>query len=1165
MVHFGIDQIIRAHPDPVVDEVAKRVIAAADSGNLANLSASIESAHSEARMQIQGLAAEIAKEKTGGTETTPIQRSVEPGGEASTKVPQQDQGTPVVPAEPSAAGAEDLALQEQLRQAQAEFRTSRVPVEPTGSLPAKAGNWNDVAAEVRKRLGETGPILTGGSVVYDVNKYPKGGLPDHAKIMYALEPVLTKLKADASALVTVGKLKAEDVADYIRQGIKDLFTTDPYFSAWNPINKRAATAIVARESTPPSTTMDSVRHIAQTAHDFISVESVPNLNRAGVSGEARAHASARIATPHVVRDMLSQVFPDQYTDPKAMAKTIDVINKDNILGGYDTFMQRSMDSQIRAAKAEYDEKAALKQRSDLDKNPPVGLSPKEVGALKLAATNAANKAHSDAITQRREASAWIERASQVGDKQDIARIEADVTAAQTDPQIAANIERWKQVVNPELDRLYNEAKRVDVNAPREGRGRIFGARINLLPESRAAEMAAFSDPNRPMPEAVTSNYRNPNVKRDPFMRAATFTGKYSTDAQAVLTNVLGPRLNEVTKLRLVDALVARGAGVELAGSEAAPDLIQGQKPVRLAIKVPQTTDSGSTIMVERDLWVRNDLAREVRDVLNTDMPLPSNPIAKFLTAIQLAQLTDITAHLKNIHTILASAPATKSIWADAVRRLPILGSVDSISRIVGVTKEILADTPAIRSEMAQMAQQGLIRPEYPSTGIQKLTHGQQLIHNVDTASRVIMNRFFDNLVERGSVANTPENRASFIQQIGEYNRRLMGPLMRAARDSGLSPFVVAGRNFNRQAVRLLTGNPGVEAVSNTEGAKMRAVNITAGLVAATTLPAILNVVTTGSLGGRPGTPIGAWDLGRPEDEKGKHKIVDLFQILGIRRGLRATGLHSLIEGARSGASANEIIGDAVSDAVSAQAHPWLGPALGFAYQSLTGRRLDLRGGPQGSVAQNVGGGGAQYAENVRTALEAQNPLLYALISPVVGAPAGQEDDSLFTRIRKGVTKGPASAFGVQDVQTPAMQLLADKLKAKMAQLGPTAAAAERSATMRELASKMRSGQSAEEDMSGAVEEGILRPSDMRAIRKASRLELIEIGLKKLGIEDALDVYERMTPEEKGNAYRVLRAKRHLLSGLPKSEQADMRARFNQALGLGLPTVPAEPPTVPMRP
>lgn len=819
---------------------------------------------------------------------------------------------------------------------------------------------------------------------------------------------------------------------------------------------------------------DTLIRTVQNAQDFVTVEPTPKLKRAGVAAEAREHASARTAVPYVVRDLLSKVFPDDYANPKEMSRTIDILNKDNVLGGYDTFLKNAADARAAGRDSEADQ--------------------------------------------------WQARADAVGSAQDIAKLEADVAKAQKDKKLSTNIDRWKKIVNPEMDRLYNEMKRVDPSTQREGRGRVFGARINLLPGNRALEMASFADQSKPMPEAVTSNYRNPNVKRDPFMRSAKLTGRnYSTDAQAVLTNVLGPRLNEVTKLRLYDALVRKGVAVETEPGEAPPKDIQGQKTSRLAIKVPQTSDvTGKTTIVEKNLYVRADLASEIRNVLNTDMKMPSNPMAKPLTQIQLAQLTDMTAHLKNVHSVLATAPATRSAWTDALRRMPVIGTVDSVTRIVGVTREIMSDSPKIRAEMADMAKMGLIRPEYPLTGIQKITRGQQIIHTVDTASRVIMNRFFDNMLEAGRVKDTPENRASFVQQIGEYNSRLMGRLMRGAKESGFSPFVVAGRNFNRQAVRQLTGAPGVEASSLGEAAKMRAVNITSGLVAASVLPALLNVATTGSMGGRAGTPIGAWDLGKDE-ENGRHRVIDLMQIIGLRRGLRATGANALVEGMRQGQSMDEILGHARDDVASTAAHPWIGPALGFAYQSLTGRRIDLRGGPEPPVAQNVGGGGRQTLENARTALEAQNPLLYGALSPLIGTEEDKQD-SYLKRLGKGLAKGPTSAFGVQDLQSPASKLVGEINREK----GAFSRTPDQVTTRRirnDLTSRARKGEDVEDYIQKAVDAGQLTAKQAKDIGKNKDMSGLAVQVKYgLTLDDALRVWDRATLKERADMMDVISKK-----------------------------------------
>lgn len=108
-VHFGIDTIVRPDPNPIINETSNRIIAAAEEGNLNNLSAAITQAPPEARMQIQGLVSEIAKEQSSGTENPSIIGRVAESGQESTKVPDYDQGVKVepglgeVPGEPQAA------------------------------------------------------------------------------------------------------------------------------------------------------------------------------------------------------------------------------------------------------------------------------------------------------------------------------------------------------------------------------------------------------------------------------------------------------------------------------------------------------------------------------------------------------------------------------------------------------------------------------------------------------------------------------------------------------------------------------------------------------------------------------------------------------------------------------------------------------------------------------------------------------------------------------------------------------------------------------------------------------------------------------------------------------------------------------------------------------
>lgn len=726
---------------------------------------------------------------------------------------------------------------------------------------------------------------------------------------------------------------------------------------------------------PPGTArtgvlIDRARSMIQDLADNIRGHVIPRLTRAGVLDEATQHAAARQYVPALVEELLAKVFPDKYKDRVAMARTIDIIKKDNILGGFD------------AARLEY-ERAVKEDGQD---------------------------------SQRaKDQLAFVEA---IANAQDLPQLSADVQASKgTD--IEADIHRWEQHVSPLLDQLYNEMKGADPATPRETRGRYYSARMNLLTRENEASMYDFADPNKPMPEMAVSNYRNPNIKRDKFMRQATLTGDYSSDPVAVLTNSLAPRWNEVTKLRFYNALEKQGVARIVEGID--PTL---KDMARLPIRYPETNpETGKTRIVERSLYVQRPLVNEIRNVLNTDGRPTVHPVFQAITGLQMAQLADASAHLKNIHSVVLNMLGRAGgTGADILRKIPGIGSADAVREIVNVSRDLSRDTPQGRAEVAFLAKNGMIRPEYPKTGLQQITRMQDLIHTVDTASRVIMNRRFSELVRRGWVKESMADRRAFVQQIGEYNRRLMNRNEVWLRDRGFSPFIVAGRTFNRFARRLATADPGFRPGNARAAATARAAQV-AGLVFATTTPALINMFTTGSPFGRSGVPVGAIDFGPNYDTKeGKRRILDVFQLIGLRRGLRGLGIDAAIQGYRDGKTTDQIAGQAVSDIVSTAAHPFIGPGLGLTFQTITGKRLDLRSGYTGPEETRKLGGGKQYLENLRVGLKQANPFLYGVAQPAIegvmqqaGVEPAQDRLGAGEQTMSGLIKSPLSAVGYKEL------------------------------------------------------------------------------------------------------------------------------------------------------
>jgi hypothetical protein len=404
---------------------------------------------------------------------------------------------------------------------------------------------------------------------------------------------------------------------------------------------------------------------------------VPKLTRAGAGDEAVAHASASISAPRQANYLLSKVFPGQYHDNAAMAKTGEVMVKDNILAGYDDFMTKAGKADTKATQLDARIKTLKQQAKALVKSPPAGLSPQDVGKLRRANTMEIRKAIAERGQAKRESTIATKAANDVAGKHDLKQYDADVQAGLSDPTIAANVDRWKTHVNPYLDQLYNEIKGLDPNHPREGRGRHSEARVNLLAvdEKSGQVLNAFGEPIDPEAAkkmgdySLSGNTRNPNARRDRFDRAASFTGNYSVDPQAMLTEALGRRWNEVTKLRLYDALQKKGIAVIPEDGKPPPRELGGQRTIAQGIKVPETDPAtGKTRQVEKTMYVRQDVFRELRAVLNTDLRTPEHPVAKALTAVQLLSPIDVIAHSKNLLSVVSNAQGAGSAWKDVVRR-----------------------------------------------------------------------------------------------------------------------------------------------------------------------------------------------------------------------------------------------------------------------------------------------------------------------------------------------------------------------------------------------------------------------------------------------------------------------------------------------------------------
>jgi hypothetical protein len=887
-------------------------------------------------------------------------------------------------------------------------------------------------------------------------------------------------------------------------------------------------------------------YLLQKMRDHITIDPIPRMARAKVSDAAVEHAAARIATPHIVDNWLSKVFPDKYNNPTYINNFWSLLTKDNVLDGYETFLQRARD--LRAEAITAIQKGDLKSSYEAEK----------------------------------EALKWDKAANEVASKHNLRQYDADMRAAMQNPEFLAEVDRYKQVINPELDRWYNTVKGHDPNTPLEGRGKYTDARLNLLTKEKAAEIAEYlSDGSKPMPESNYINYKNPMIRHDQFDRRAKFTGDYTDDMRLALSNVVGHRYYQVTKIRMYNDLIDKGVAIPKDVMPDRPADIQGERVASFEFDFPETSLEGKTREVKKPVWIREDIVRELRNVLNTDMATKRIKVLDGLTAVQLMQIADAVTHAKNLLAALSVSQGAKGgALGDIARGIPGVGTIDALKRVVSLTDEIMKDAPSMRAEKAFLAQNGMLRPEFPATGIQKVTHGQQFLYKIDTAVRISLNRLFDNLVEQGKALDTMENRRKMVNYAGQYNRRLMGPIMRKFADLGISPFIVAGRNFNRMGVRWVTGTPGIEGATNLAAAQMRVINLTKAAIIMSVLPMTLNTLTTGNPMGRTGTPVGAWDLGTDEKESGQHRIIDLAQAVGLRRGLRATGLDAVIEGVRSGKSNDQIAGNMMKDITSTATHPWMGPGPGFIFKAATGKQFDIRGKME--AKSFPGQYGRQTIERIRAALESTNPLLYSLAEPAfegmgLQSSAGTKIGVVGKTIQDAtgietpgkfvdtLLKSPSGAFGVKDAfpaKGAAETMAGDITSAKLGDRGAmTKEDAERYERInkytRPVLEAMKTGQDIPDKLlDEAAADEKLTEVDIKAIdQRIKQGTALRHKMNTLTAEEALEVYAVATPEEKQDIEDLVIKK---LDGVKDQERIDkLMPRFNKVFGLEEPEPRAE--------
>lgn len=526
-----------------------------------------------------------------------------------------------------------------------------------------------------------------------------------------------------------------------------------------------------------------------------------------------------------------------------------------------------------------------------------------------------------------------------------------------DPMVRKALEQHRQLWQEVIDPQYRAARELDDTVQLASRGLNTGARINL----KAADPEEAPDPGSKFvgsSSGLTGTYK----RRTPFSFKAKGTGKaYDINYQNIIRNTFQKQLEIAAKNKFENQLIETGNAV-LGPPGGEPPTLQGESTVSF----PSRRGFAS-----QNLYIRKSLANEYKAAAGVTERAPTNPVTKAISMLNrfaLYGLTDGTVHISNQLTALFNRPVTGNLMADT-----LLSATGRADIPVILTKAVIKAFQDNREQMAELAEIGALRPERQHTGIFGGRMGK-LLEKTDRLTRVLLDDTFQSLVKQGAVEDTETNRREYVNQIGQYNRRAQGWLMRTLRDTGIGPFATAGRTFNAMGVKMVTLSPGVRGSTAFAETALRA-NVLSKWVGAAVLIGTLNWLLTkdkgGGLMGRPGTKLGDVDLGI-NDKKGNALSLPVASIIGVGRGLRVTGIKGAVDAKRMGLSNADALDAASRDVINSWTGPAAGPAVKFTAAAFTGYPPAVKVNRISPVAPP---GESQFAANVWAALKEVSPIL----------------------------------------------------------------------------------------------------------------------------------------------------------------------------------------------
>lgn len=178
----------------------------------------------------------------------------------------------------------------------------------------------------------------------------------------------------------------------------------------------------------------------------------------------------------------------------------------------------------------------------------------------------------------------------------------------------------------------------------------------------------------------------------------------------------------------------------------------------------------------------------------------------------------------------------------------------------------------------------------------------------------------------------------------------------------------------------------------------------------------------------------------------------------------------------------------------------------------------------------------------------------------------ERDGSLMKRALPFIGITPAPSY---INKSPAEKLMGEKTEATLPRGARTREQADISQLRSQLRAKARNGQDIKSEVDVAIKQGKLKPDDAHDILRDAKQSPLQLRYKHLPLQDALEVWDVMTPDERSDVKETLADKASSVDDLPETEQTAVKQKL-EAIGLkeGIrPRKPREPeqPRKPRKP